>query len=181
MRASFKPKRGLLLTSILFRRRRRDYGRAAAVRDRLDRIAANRNQRVVVVIDGLDEALQGSFDPAVLPARLPTNLRVLLSARWQVGDSDSRGWLKRLGWDRGVKVNSFELDRLDARGITDALVKLGAPVDVLAREPDLVAKLVALGWPDPALTGFLVVPTIESPVAVMFTTLPAATWAMKTL
>jgi hypothetical protein len=65
-------------------------GFLSAVGDSLDRIA-NSDRRVIIVIDGLDEALHGSFDPAILPAVLPLNVRVLLSARWQLGDSDSMG------------------------------------------------------------------------------------------
>ena len=124
-----------------------------AVRDLLNRIA-NSGRRVIVVIDGLDEALHGSFDPAILPAVLPPNLRVLLSARWGVGDSDSKGWLKRLGWDRGTRVNSFELDRLTAHGTADVLAKLGAPADIVLREPDLVNRLVELTEGEPLLVRY---------------------------
>ncbi len=80
--------------------------------------------RALVVIDGVDEALEGSFDPGVLPTPMPKNIRVLLSARWQLGDHNSDGWLERLGWDRGMKVEAFELDRLGATQIADVLVKL---------------------------------------------------------
>jgi hypothetical protein len=124
-----------------------------AVRDLLDRVAG-RSRRVIIVIDGLDEALHGSFDPAILPAVLPPNLRVLLSARWEVGDSDSKGWLKRLGWDHGTRVDTFELDRLKARGIADVLVKLGASVDIAVREPDLVERLVELTEGEPLLVRY---------------------------
>jgi hypothetical protein len=121
-----------------------------AVRDLLDRIAVS-DRHVIVVIDGLDEALQGRFDAAILPVVLPPNLRILLSARWLLGDSDSKGWLKRLGWDRGIKVESFELDRLKANGIGDVLVKLGAPGDIVTREPDLIERLAELTAGEPLL------------------------------
>ena len=124
-----------------------------AVRDLLDRIAGS-DRRVIIVIDGLDEALQGRFDAAILPVVLPPNLRILLSARWQVGDSDSKGWLKRLGWDCGVKVESFELDRLKANGIADVLVNLGAPVDIVTREPDLIERLAVLTDGEPLLVRY---------------------------
>lgn len=124
-----------------------------AVRDQLDRIAAS-GERIILVIDGLDEALHGSFDPAILPSILPPSLRVLVSARWQVGDINSRGWLKRLGWDRGVKVNSIELDPLDYDGITDVLVKLGAPVETLARNRALVRRLLELTGGEPLLVRY---------------------------
>jgi hypothetical protein len=122
-----------------------------AVRDQLDRLA---KPRVLIVIDGIDEALEGSFDPAVLPTPLSTNIRVLLSARWQVGDQNSKGWLERLGWDRGVKVDTCELDRLGAAQIADVLVRLGAPVNVLTQEPGLVERLAQLTEGEPLLVRY---------------------------
>jgi hypothetical protein len=66
------------------------------LQDQLEAAAAV-SQRILVVLDGLDEALQGSFDPSIIPTRLPSNHRIVLSARWQVGDTDSTGWLTKLG------------------------------------------------------------------------------------
>jgi hypothetical protein len=63
-----------------------------AVRDLINRIADNSDRRVLIVIDGLDEALEGSFNADVLPEILSPNLRVLLSARWQIGDCDSNAF-----------------------------------------------------------------------------------------
>jgi hypothetical protein len=87
------------------------------VRDQLESIAST-DRRVLVVIDGADEALEGTFVPTIFPALLPKNLRILVSARWQVGDIDSTGWLRRLEWDDKlqIRVQSFELERLNADG-----------------------------------------------------------------
>lgn len=125
-----------------------------AVRDQLDQLASEAKPRALIVIDGIDEALEGSFDAGVLPSPLPANVRVLLSARWQLGDHNSDGWLKRLGWDRGVKVDAFELDRLGAKHIADVVVKLGAPLDVLVQEPGLVERLVELTEGEPLLVRY---------------------------
>ncbi len=123
-----------------------------AVRDQLDRLGSDGKQRALVTIDGVDEALEGSFDPDILPTPLPTNIRILLSARWQFGDQNSDGWLERLGWDRGVKVETFEVDRLGATQIADVLVKL--PADVLVREPGLVERLAQLTEGEPLLVRY---------------------------
>jgi hypothetical protein len=125
-----------------------------AVRDQLDRLTSNGEPRTLIVIDGVDEALEGSFDPAVLPTPLPNNIRVLLSARWQVGDQNSKGWLDRLGWDRSVKIDAFELDRLHAKQIADVLLKLGAPIDVFTRQPGLVERLAELTGGEPLLVRY---------------------------
>ncbi len=125
-----------------------------AVRDQLDRLASAGRPKALVVIDGIDEALEGSFDADFLPTPMPRNVRVLLSARWQLGDHNSRGWLQRLGWDRGVKVEAFELNRLGAAQIADVFIKLGAPVDVLAQEPGLVERLAQLTEGEPLLVRY---------------------------
>jgi len=118
-----------------------------AVRDLLDRIGDRRI--IIIIIDGLDEALHGGFDSGTLPSgsEMPPNLRILLSARLQIGDSDSKGWLKRLGWDRNVKVETFELDRLNAKGVADVITKLGAPLDIAASDPHLIERLTKLVVP----------------------------------
>jgi hypothetical protein len=103
-----------------------------AVKNQLDRLASDGMPRVLIVIDGVDEAPKGSFDPEILPSPMPANIRILLSARWQLGDHNSDGWLGRFGWDRGVRVETFELAKLGAEQIADVLIKLGAPADVLS-------------------------------------------------
>jgi hypothetical protein len=98
------------------------------VQDRLESIAST-GQHVLVVVDGLDEALQGSFTATIFPVPLPQMLRILLSARWQVGDIDSTGWLKRLGWDRNLRAETLELERLSGDAIADvSSTVLGADV-----------------------------------------------------
>jgi predicted metalloprotease len=122
------------------------------VQDQLEAIAS-KGQRVLIVLDGLDEALQGSFDASIMPTLLPGTLRILLSARWQVGDIDSTGWLRRLGWDR-IRAEKFELERLTPEAIADVLLKLGAPTDVLARQRNIVERLAELTEGEPLLVRF---------------------------
>jgi len=124
-----------------------------AIRARLDHIAES-GRRVLIVVDGLDEALTGSFDSSIIPSVLPPSLRIILSARWQVGDNGAHGWLTRLGWDRHVLFGSVELQELDAAGIADVVVKLGAPADVLARQPHIVSRLVELTEGEPILVRY---------------------------
>jgi hypothetical protein len=133
---------------------RDSHGLRGAVRDQLDQLASKHELKTLIVIDGVDEALEGSFDPTVLPTPLPNNIRILLSARWQVGDESSRGWLERLGWDRSVKVAAFELDKLHAAQIAEVLIKLGAPLDVLTQQPGLVKRLAELTEGEPLLVRY---------------------------
>ena len=51
-----------------------------AVRDLINRIADNSDRRVLIVIDGLDEALEGSFNADVLPNSFPEFARLAIGA-----------------------------------------------------------------------------------------------------
>src|SRR6185369_14257315 len=55
-------------------------------------------KRVLIIIDGLDEALGDSFDLNWFPRGHGGAIRVLLSGRAQIGASSARGWIERLGW-----------------------------------------------------------------------------------
>jgi hypothetical protein len=123
------------------------------VHDQLE-LATSLGQRLLIVFDGLDEALHGSFDASVIPTKLPPNIRVVLSARWQVGDTSSNGWQKRLGWDRGVRVETLELQPLTSEAIADVLLKLGAPTDLLARDRSIISRLSELTEGEPLLVRF---------------------------
>jgi hypothetical protein len=123
------------------------------VRDQLEKLAAA-GTPVLVVIDGLDEALQRTFDPTILPTNLSPNLRILVSARWQVGDFDSSGWLRRLGWDRVIRAEVLELDKLSMEGVGDVLTKTGVNLDVQGRDHPIVAQLAALTEREPLLVRF---------------------------
>ena len=130
----------------------------AGVRKQLEHIAQE-GRKALVVIDGVDEALEGSFDATIIPKLLPATLRVMVSARTQVGDSEtnSTGWLKRLGWDVDTRVETMQLEKLDAKQIADVLVDLGAPVDTLASDPKLVDRLAELTEGEPLLVRYYVV------------------------
>jgi hypothetical protein len=123
------------------------------VQDQLEAVASA-GRLVLVVLDGLDEAFQGSFDPSIIPRRLPSNLRVVISARWQVGDTDSTGWLRKLGWDRSVRAEQLVLERLSPEAIADVLLKLGAPTDVLAQQREVVDRLCKLTEGEPILVRY---------------------------
>src|SRR4029453_18855008 len=61
--------------------------------------AVAQGRRILIVLDGIDEALGERFDARWFPRNLGTTLRLVLSARWQAGDLDSTGWKTRLGWE----------------------------------------------------------------------------------
>src|SRR5262249_56432361 len=91
--------------------------------------AVAEGRRILIVLDGIDEALGERFDARWFPRNPGTKLRLVCSARWQAGDLDSSGWQTPLGWGRAVRVQSRELPILAREGGQDFLVKIGCPTD----------------------------------------------------
>lgn len=67
---------------------------------------------------------------------------MLVSARLRTGDAAGVSWLSSLGWSRSL-ARLVALGGLDEEGVRDVLRKMGNPLDTLAANFDLVAKLHA--------------------------------------
>src|SRR5690348_14951788 len=76
---------------------------------------------------------------------------MLVSARLQVGDHDARGWVERLGWRAGVRVQTRDLPILTQEDVPDLLRKSGAPVDALASPSEFIRRLHELTEGEPLL------------------------------
>ena len=87
--------------------------------------AIERGMKVLIVVDGIDEAIGETFNARWFPRGSDHQLRLLVSARLQSGDVDERGWTQRLGWDSGVKAASRSLPALDRNGVDDLLSSSG--------------------------------------------------------
>jgi hypothetical protein len=107
--------------------------------------------RTLLILDGVDEALGGRFSADWFPREPGPRLRLLLSARLQVGDQDAGAWLARLGWKGRARAYTRELPPLDYQGIQDLLYRAGAPVDGLASRPEIIKSLCDLTGGEPLL------------------------------
>ena len=56
-------------------------------------------RRLLLVLDGLDEAADWEAGPDLFPPQIGRHARVVVSARLLAGDTDAGDWLRRLGWD----------------------------------------------------------------------------------
>src|SRR5262249_37073474 len=110
----------------------------------------------LLVFDGLDEALGEEHLANLLPAVLPPTLKVLASARWIAGDRNGHGWLTRLGWIGTGRSANHDLivGPLHSLAIADVLTEMGAPIDVVGRDKELVTRLAALTEGEPLLLRF---------------------------
>jgi hypothetical protein len=102
-------------------------------------------RRFVLVVDGVDEAIQGWFNRTLLPYDLPPNLKVLLSARAKPGDNNAIAWLQEMDWTRyAADAVLMDLPRLTFQGISDVLSCMGRPLDRLADQKVLIEQLYRL-------------------------------------
>jgi hypothetical protein len=100
------------------------------------------DKTLLVVIDGLDEAL-GSWepDPSMFPFNLPENVHVVFSAR-AIADRD---WLRSLDLDL-PNSQTISLDRLDKKSIAEILQTVQIPnlrselIDGVAENLDLISN-----------------------------------------
>lgn len=98
--------------------------------------------KVLVVIDGLDEAVGDAFNATIFPSLLRPNLKLLFSARQMAGDSGAEGWKARLNWTGTESTATISLPGLDSDGVRDALVSGGLdPSNLPATLPDRLFQL----------------------------------------
>jgi hypothetical protein len=116
--------------------------------------AIEQQKRILVVIDGIDETLGDRFSATWVPRAPGARLRVLVSARLQVGDRDSRNWADRLGWRGGLRVQTRNLPPLPPKGVADLLVIAGLHGPDLS--PEFSARLHALTEGEPLVLKLLV-------------------------
>ncbi|WP_372351189.1 hypothetical protein [Streptomyces sp. KL116D] len=78
-------------------------------------------QRLVVVLDGLDEAADWELGPYILPADPPPGLRVVVSARPTGARPTARDWLRLFAWDTTGLGTDRTLDPLSSDGVRRVL------------------------------------------------------------
>jgi hypothetical protein len=64
---------------------------------------------------------------------------------------DARGWVRRLGWETGIRCQTLELPSLDTAGVKNLLATSGAPIDYLSTRPEIVHKLHRLSEGEPLI------------------------------
>jgi hypothetical protein len=116
------------------------------MRNYLDRIVES-SRRLLLVLDGLDEAADWKVDTDFLPPRSRGNLRALVAAR--TSGEGSRSWLGRLGWSTRGVARSFRLDELNRDEVADALRQAGSALATLLGRQSLVDALFEKSQGDP--------------------------------
>ncbi|GHO88513.1 ATP-binding protein [Dictyobacter formicarum] len=108
-------------------------------------------RRLLLVLDGVDEAADWTAGPELFPDNPPPGLRIVLSARLLANDQGASNWLQRLGWTRAGLARTLELLPLDRPGIASVLQQMGFPLDLLSARFDIITELYRLSEGDPLL------------------------------
>lgn len=108
-------------------------------------------KKLLVIIDGLDEAADWQAGPDLFPNNPPENLKILTSARFKAGDKDAEEWLHRLGWGKNNLGNVLELDLVSKNGLRGVLDSMGFPIAQLSTRVDIVKEIFRLSEGDPLL------------------------------
>lgn len=104
---------------------------------------------VLIVMDGIDEALGSTFEANWFPRASNPRLRLLLSARPLIGDVEAEGWIDRLGWRQGISVQIQRLQRLNLHGVEALLRSVGERLAPLAQSATCVRRLLELTSGEP--------------------------------
>jgi serine/threonine protein kinase len=111
-------------------------------------------RKLLVILDGLDEAFDWTTDAILAPIDPPSSLRILVSARTYPDDPEGKQWQRNLGWDRRSTLNRVQsIDSLSETGLADVLLQMGMPLAHLSTKVNVVAQLYRLTEKgDPLLT-----------------------------
>jgi hypothetical protein len=108
-------------------------------------------RRLLLVLDGVDEAADWEVGPDLFPLDPPEGLQIIVSARYLAGDASAKPWLRRLGWHRPKLAHPLDLNPLTLKGVADVLHHMGFPLDRLGARVDIVSELYRLSMGDPLL------------------------------
>ncbi|MEK1890377.1 MAG: ATP-binding protein [Phyllobacterium sp.] len=111
------------------------------------------DRKILLVLDGLDEAVGWEFDPALLSLSQESNIKVVVSARWLAGEEDGAQWLYRLGWAGRGAAQSIVLDVLSLSDIEGVLATTSTTPE---KSSDVAKELKRVSQGDPLLLGYLI-------------------------
>jgi hypothetical protein len=109
-----------------------------------------RGRQLLIVVDGLDEALDGwTPDASFLPVPpAGSAVRILAAAR---DAEDGARWRQRLGWTAPTQARRLTLGRLDGPGLLAVFASLGQPLDALPEPAAWTRELLRVTEGEPLL------------------------------
>lgn len=116
----------------------------------------------VVILDGLDEAVDWSISPRLLQPRHPLSNRLIVSARERPDDPGGEKWLRQLGWTRLRTAQHFRLPILGEADVAAVIERQTEPARRRwARDPQVIGTLTRRCKGEP-LTLWLLLDLLDS-------------------
>ena len=124
--------------------------------------------RVLVILDGLDEAAGWQAGPWLFPNPPHHDVKLVVSARLTATHPYPGDWQRDLGWSQAP---AMVLHPLSAEGVRDVLMHMGPRLRALADDPVTVARLYQISAGDPLVVGLYVGYLWDNPLPRTETTL----------
>lgn len=112
------------------------------------------DRRVVLVLDGIDEAVGWEVGKALFPPKVGARIKIIVSAR-EVAHRKLEDWLGQLGW-RAAETTRPRLPLLAEAAVTDILQRMGNPLDALATQVNVRKEIVRVSEGDPLTIRYMV-------------------------
>ena len=113
-------------------------------------------RKLLVIIDGIDEAADWDADSRLFPRSPSKDVKILVSARYRIGELSGSAWLKRLGLDMNGLSDCIDLTDLSSEGLQKVLGSMGPPIADYGRDMDFLERLFHLTKGDPLITRLFV-------------------------
>jgi len=112
------------------------------------------SRRLLIVLDGLDEAVGWQIGRELFPREPGLHLRIVASAR-QRAQMTRVDWYEQLGWRAGQTID-LDLAGLRREAVSDILRRMANPLDALATNVNLLSEITRVSEGDPLTIRFLV-------------------------
>jgi hypothetical protein len=106
-------------------------------------------QQLLIIFDGIDEAVNWGNLEGFFPNPATPGLRILITAGF-LGGSD-QVWRQALGWEDESLAKSIPLPELSVKGVGEILESMGNPLAELAPQKDIVSALNTITESNPLL------------------------------
>lgn len=103
--------------------------------------------RLLVVLDGLDEATGWQVSRELFPRTPDPGLKIVVAAR-DMAHRTRATWYRDLGFERRLTCD-LELEGLSQAAVRDLLQRMGNPLDQLATDVDMLAEVERVSQGDP--------------------------------
>lgn len=118
-------------------------------------------RKLVIMLDGLDEAVGFDIKPGFLPPSHFNSIRLIVSARHQPDDPQGDRWIRNLGWIGLDITDRLLLPPLEIQDVEAALNRLPRSLNSLSLRHDIAIEIQRLCAGDPLTLWLMVIDIVN--------------------